>query len=108
LCLACLLFGQEVTKKTDTRIASKIACFAVFLLSVAPARAQSTAQRQAHAARQAEIRRQNYARQEAVRLLLGPQGIPALTRPSDPLNYNRPRLYYQPNYRRYSTRLYYR
>ena len=87
-----------------------IACFAVILLSVAPAHAQGqgTAQRQAHAARQAEIRRQNYARQEAVRLLFGPQGIPALTRPSDPWNYRRPRSSYgQPNYNRYPSRLYY-
>ncbi len=88
---------------------STIACFAVILLSVAPAHAQSTAQRQAHAARQAEIRRQNYARQEAVRLLFGPQGIPALTRPSDPWNYQRPRYYYgRPNSNRYPNRLYYR
>jgi hypothetical protein len=88
---------------------STIACFAVILPSVAPAHAQSTIQRQAHAARQAEIRRQNYSRQEAVRLLFGPQGIPALTRPSDSWNYRRPRYYYgRPNSNRYPTRLYYR
>jgi hypothetical protein len=89
---------------------STIACFAVILLSVAPAIAQSqgTGSQQAHAARQAEIRQQNYAKQEAVRLLFGPQGIPALTRPSDPWNYNRPRFYYQPNYNRNQYRAYYR
>jgi hypothetical protein len=87
---------------------SKIACFAVILLSVAPAQAQSTAKRQAHAARQAEIRRQNYAKQEAVRLLFGPQGIPALTRPSDPWNYRRPRYYSPPSYNRNRYRAYYR
>ena len=89
-----------------------IACFAVILLAVAPANAQSqgTAQQQAYAARQAEIMRQNYAKQEAVRLLFGPQGIPALTRPSDPWNYRRPRYYYrQPNYNNwYPKRGYYR
>ncbi len=56
------------------------------LLSVAPARAQSPSgystrteiQQRAHAARMAEIRRHNYAQQEAIRLLFGPQGLPAL------------------------------
>jgi hypothetical protein len=89
---------------------STIAFFAIVLLSVAPARAQYTTQQRAHTARQAEIRRQNYAQQEAIRLLFGPQGIPALTRPSDSWNYQRPRYYYytQPNYNRYATRGYYR
>jgi hypothetical protein len=89
---------------------STIACFAVVLLSVAPAHAQYTSQERAHADRQAEIRRQNYAQQEAIRLLFGPQGLPALTRPSDPWNYQRPRYYYsQPNYsNRYPIRGYYR
>ena len=72
---------------------STIAFFAVVLLSVAPAHAQYTAQQRAHAARQAEIGRQNDAQQEAIRLLFGPRGIPALTRPSDPWNYQRPRYY---------------
>ena len=87
-----------------------IACFAMIVLSNAPANAQSkgTAQQQAHSARQAEIRRQNYAKQEAVRLLFGPQGLPALTKPSDPWNYNRPRHYFQPNYNRNQYRAYYR
>jgi hypothetical protein len=73
-----------------------IVCFAMIFLSVAPAIAQSqgTGSQQAHAARQAEVRRQNYAKQEAVRLLFGPQGIPALTRSSDPWNYNLPRFYH--------------
>jgi hypothetical protein len=87
-----------------------IACFAMILLAVVPANAQSkgTSQQQAHAARQAEIRRQNYAKQEAVRLLFGPQGIPALTRPSDPWNNQRPRYYYRPSYSRNQYRSYYR
>jgi hypothetical protein len=87
-----------------------IVCFAAILLSVAPAQAQYTTQQQAHLARQAEIRRQNYNQQEAIRLLFGPQGIPALTRPSDPWNYQRPRYYYynRPNYNRYANRYYYR
>jgi hypothetical protein len=87
-----------------------IVSLALILLSVAPAIAQSkgTAWQQAHAARQAEIRQQNYAKQEAVRLLFGPQGIPALTRPSDPWIYNRPRFYNQPNYNRNQYRAYYR
>ena len=89
---------------------STIACLALILLSVAPAHAQSqgNSQRQAHIARQEEITRQNYAKQEAVRLLFGPQGIPALTRPSDPWNYQRPRYSYQPNYNRNQYRAYYR
>ncbi len=90
---------------------STIACFALILLSVAPVHAQSqgNSQRQAYIARQQEITRQNYAKQEAIRLLFGPQGIPALTRPSDPWNYNRSRYYYvRPNYNRYQYRAYYR
>ena len=87
---------------------STIACLAFLLPSVAPARAQSTAQRQAHASRQAEIVRQNHAKQEAIRLLFGPRGIPALTRPSDPWNDRRTRYYDTlPNSDRYPTRLYY-
>jgi hypothetical protein len=70
------------------------------LLSVAPARAQSPSgystqteiQQRAHAARMAEIRRHNYAQQEAIRLLFGPQGLPALTRPSDAWNAGRMRF----------------
>ncbi len=90
---------------------SIVACFALILLSVAPVHAQSrgTVQQQAHAARLAEIRRQNYAKQEAVRLLFGPQGIPALTRPSDPWNYQRPRYYNrQPYVNRNPYQVYYR
>jgi hypothetical protein len=84
-----------------------IACLAVTLLSVDPAHAQYTTQERAHAARRAEIGRQNYAQREAIRLLFGPQGIPALTRPSDPWNYQRPRSYYGlPNYTRDPTRGY--
>jgi hypothetical protein len=89
---------------------STIACLALILMATVPAHAQSqgTAQQQAHTARQAEIRRQNYAKQEAVLLLFGPQGIPALTRPSDPWNYNRPRYYNRPSYIRNQYRAYYR
>jgi hypothetical protein len=71
--------------------------FAGLLLGAAPAGAQ-TIQQRAYSPRQAEIRRQNYNQQEALRLLFGPQGIPALTRPSDPWNYNRARYYSQPRY----------
>jgi hypothetical protein len=81
---------------------------AVLLLGVAPAGAQTYQQQRAHAARQAEIRRQNANQQEAIRLLFGPRGIPALTRPSDPWNYNRPRYYYsRPNYVVSPPRVYY-
>jgi hypothetical protein len=79
-------------------------CFAV-----APAHAQSgrSRQQQAHDARRAEIRRHNDAQQEAIRLLFGPQGLPALTRPSDPWNYQRPRFsYVRPNGYRYPAPLY--
>jgi hypothetical protein len=74
-----------------------IACFAMIVLAVAPANAQSkgTAQQQAHAVRKVEIRRQNYAKQEAVRLLLGPQGLLALRRPSDPQGQCTLKCYYQ-------------
>ena len=80
---------------------------AVLLLGAAPAGAQ-TYQPRVYTGRQAEIRRQNYAQQEAIRLLFGPQGIPALTRPSDPWNYNRPRYYYRPHYYVSPPRVYYR
>jgi hypothetical protein len=87
-----------------------IACLAMLLLAVAQANGHSkgVTQQQAHAALRAEIRRQNYAKQEAVRLLFGPQGLPALTRPSDPWNYNRSRYFYRPNYNRNEFRAYYR
>jgi hypothetical protein len=82
---------------------------AVLLLGAASAGAQ-TYQPRPYNARQAKIRRQNYAQQEAIRLLFGPQGIPALTRPSDPWNAYRPRYYYysRPNYHVSPPRLYYR
>jgi hypothetical protein len=81
---------------------------AVLLLGAATAGAQ-TYQPRPYTGRQAEIRRQNYAQQEAIRLLFGPQGIPALTRPSDPWNLNRPRSYYgRPNYYVSPPRRYYR
>jgi len=88
---------------------STLACFAVILLSVAPGYAQYTTQQQAHSARQEEIRRQNYAQQEALRLLFGPQGIPSLTRPSDHWNFRWPNYRYsRPNDTRYPTNGYYR
>jgi hypothetical protein len=101
---------QRHLRRADIMRSSTIACLALILMATAPAHAQSQliAQQQAHTARPAKIRRQNYAKQEAVRLLFGPQGIPALTRPSDPWNYNRPRYYYQPSYNRNQYRNYYR
>ncbi len=78
------------------------------LLGAAPAIAQ-TYQQRPYAPRQGQFSRENYARQEASRLLFGPRGIPALTRPSDPWNYNRPRYYSaRPNYYANPPRLYYR
>jgi hypothetical protein len=71
---------------------SSFVLVAVLLLGASPASAQTSRQR-TPAARQSEIGRQNDNQQEAIRLLFGPQGIPALTRPSDPWNYNRPRYY---------------
>jgi hypothetical protein len=101
---------QRHPRRADIMRSSTISSLALIFMAVARAHAQSyrTAQQQAHAARQAEIRRQNYAKQEAVRLLFSPQGIPALTRPSDPWNYNRPRYYNRPSYIRNQYRAYYR
>jgi hypothetical protein len=65
----------------------------VLLLGLNAQAIAQTQQQKAYAARIREARTRNYAQQEAIRLLFGPQGIPALTRPSDPWNYNRPRYY---------------
>lgn len=45
----------------------------------------------AHAQHVRQILQENYAQEEAIRLLFGPQGIPALMRPADPWNAYRPR-----------------
>ena len=65
-------------------VAVAVLCFA----SVAQAQNRSSAARR------------NRSQSEAVRLLFGSQGIPALTRPSDPWNVNRGRIYgsYNPSY----------
>ncbi len=71
---------------------TSFAFLAVLLLGAAPAIAQVD-QPRPYSPRQAEIGRRNQARRQASRLLFGPRGIPALARPSDPWNYNRPRSY---------------
>jgi hypothetical protein len=59
---------------------------ALAILCFASAAQAQTPQQRAHMQRQAEIRRHNYAQAEAIRLLFGPNGLPALTRPADPWN----------------------
>lgn len=74
------------------------------LLATTPAYAQSPEAMRARAIRRAEIARRNWSQQEAMRLLFGPNGIPALTRPADP--WNARGYYYRRPVRRYPIRYY--
>lgn len=59
--------------------------FAILMASASMVHAQTPVEK-ARARRRAEVARRNYSQSEALRLLFGPQGLPALTRPADPWN----------------------